>query len=238
MKTATLKLYALLTTIALLLIACGGGSGGTTGGTPQPPTPPPTPQAQSANGFSAVPGVSGRVVTSTASAQSFDWSLVPRANAQTGTTISVIGTWSGYCTKTPTSANGTAAIIVFGLGRLDGQGDCSASWFFAGSGISAGQSAAMNAGKRGQLVTGNGTLQGLIVTGSGGKQSDSGLVEIFVLRAGSILPTGLSCALGTGDQCRNTTTTFAVNNDDYIIATATVQPGDAIVNLRVMTAKQ
>ncbi len=87
-------------------------------------------------------------------------------------------------------------------------------------------------------VVGAGTLGPLIVYGPplhGNPSSPGDLVEVWVLRNGQVLNTGISCALpnqgntttATAQRCQSTSS-FAVGDGDDIIATMTVNPNEEV----------
>lgn len=198
---------------ALVLVACGappiGGN--------NPPSGPPPMHAY----LGGVPGFHGMAARTTAR----DFSIVPRAYADTGSGVTFTGSYSGFCPALATPAG--SASVLYGSGTTNIQ-DCANTWFIGNP--DNGQTAAANAGGA-QLVIGDGTLGPLVAWAS----SSTATVHVYVNRAGRIVDTGISCAL-TGARCTSQAT-FPVLDGDTIAAVA-VSDGSPSSNLQFTLAKQ
>jgi hypothetical protein len=93
-------------------------------------------------------------------------------------------------------------------------------------------------------VTGDGTLGPLVVYAAVvtyANSSTSDPVEVWVIRNGQVLNSGISCSLTltnapTLQRCESTST-FALLDRDGIFATVTVNPKDEIVNMSFFAVK-
>jgi hypothetical protein len=206
--------------LLILAVACNSGRSGNSGSST---TTPPSPAHHAFIG--AVPGFHGLSAKQTTS---FDFSLVPELHAQSQTTVSFTGSYSGYCSQlTPPSDGNVSAFVLYGAGSLDPSTSCS-TWY---ENTDAGLSAAQNA-NGGQLVIGDGTL-GPLVAWAG---SSSSTVRAFVNRAGTVMDTGISATLN-GSVPVTSTTTFSVLNGDLVIVTAQ-SDGTPSTNLQFVLAKE
>lgn len=216
--------------VLVLMLACGGGGGSSSSApTQQQPGTPPTVTHNTQPGFPAVPMFYGSTHVTLAESRGF--SLIPRAYAQTPSQISMTGNYSGFCLGTPQGRPAAVSIAVYGAGRWDAASLCDTSWFNTPEG------AALNS--EGAPVIGNGTIGNLVVKVAASSvqvSSSSGKVQVFVRRSGQVLDTAITCTLAKAVKCTDTRT-FAVVDDDEIVITATVQPGDAYRNLRVFLGK-
>ncbi len=220
----------------IALAACGGNH---SVGVPTPPPPGGGGVTHRSFGFSAIPthGTLHTAVTAAKEVAS-GFSLETHAYAQNPATIVMTGDYNGYCqqSQAPTAPQ-SVGLILFGAGSLN-QSSCSGEYFF-GAGTDPGNAAALNAAQ-GALVIGSGTLQGLVViddqtsiVGQG-----SGIVEVWVIRAGTVLPTGISATLGSSREVQDASDTFTVQDQDQIVMTVTVGPTDQINNLQWYLGKQ
>lgn len=228
----TRNLFSSLLAVMLLLVACGGGKPAPN---PSPsPTPSPTTQhAQVSN--SPHPGMHVHDVRKT-TASLFHWPFGNVVYAQNTVTIVVSQNWEGQCSNSPSPGTGQAFVSypIFGIGQSN-QSSCLN--FFNDTD---GSTAAANASDS-KLVFGAGTLSNLIAsTGKGTNISSAGVpVKIWVSRNGSIQFTGITCTVpsGAGELICQGTATFAAQNLDRVIATATKGDGDVLVNLSVNFTK-
>jgi hypothetical protein len=220
----------------LALAACGGNH---SSGIPTPPPPGGGGVVHHSFGFSAIP-THGTLHTAvnTAKEVASGWSLETSVHAQNSPTIVMTGDYNGYCPQVgaPTS-NQSVGLILFGAGSLTQQ-SCNGNYFF-GAGTDPGNAAALNT-QQGALVIGSGTLQGLVIVDDATSivGQGSGLVEVWVLRAGQVLPTGISATLGSNREVQDASDSFAVQDQDQIILTITVGPTDQINNLQWYLGKQ
>jgi len=250
-----MKLQTALTVLclsaALVLIACSGGMNNSSTQTaptavitpapqpaPQPaPTPVPAPVVNTAHVHSGA-SVGTHVYAAAAQPEAaFNWSLIPRAYAQTPAALSLSQSWNGTCASFAKSTQSTASVLIYGLGQSSDQA-CSSYYNDTN-----GSSAAMNA-KDGQLVIGSGSLSNLVAwaAASGVKLSataSSGLIHIWIQRGSTTLDSGIECQLtnvGSYYRC-SSTTTFAVLDGDLVVATLTSEVGDTISGLNVVFTK-
>lgn len=228
-KTIFASLFA--NAVLLLMLACS-----TTTGTITPPPPPP-PHSQGTLHASAMAGfhaVSAKKVTA------FDFSLVPTVHAQTTTTITLTGSFNGFCAETPVNfvPSTASAAVIYGGGTLDPSA-CGHSFNTGGDGNSPGQDAAQGA-QNGQLIVGAGTIGPLVAYDapeSVHAGSTSALAEVWVIRGGTVINTGLSATLGVSNRA-DTVTTFPVLDGDYTVVTLTIQPGDDVKGFQYYLTKQ
>lgn len=196
-----------LTLIALLFVACGGGSDH---GSTQPPVNPGVEKAQAVNGLPGMRVFAAKRTTT------FNWSLVPRAYAQMQTTIALSQSWTGSCDQSPDGQMQTISGLLYRLGQNTSL-TCANQWFFDNDG----SGAAANS-QAGQLVVGNGVLSNLVAWFSPGSNIIQGtLIHLWVLRNGQVLDTGIACTLTTGSgyqKCQNTST-YQVLDGDFVVAT-------------------
>jgi len=216
----------------LTFISCGGGgtSGTSTGGSPPPP--PPT-IVKGHGGSSAIPGF---------------LALTGTVEAQGTASVVISGVYSGFCTSPYVSAQPTAVILYGGGAFLATSGSnsavaCTNNGFFGGTGVTPGEGAAATAAGLGQAppIIGNGTLNGLVAIDAPSSKPtspQSGLVEVWIVRAGQALSTGVNCTIGMSNRCEDAANSFNVEDGDVLVLTITSQPGDALQNLQVFAVKQ
>lgn len=240
MTSVRRNIYSLLI-FAILLVGCGGGHHQSNNPPPKP-VPPPTPppivvqHAQVSNG--TIPGAHIHAVQKTvASAIQVIWDgMFPTVYAQAVVTIQVSQNWEGICNGSPTPGTGQAFVSypVFGIGQ-NNKASCTDAFFDTDGSV-----AADNA-LDGKLVFGAGTLSNLIVsTDKGTNIVSAGVpVKIWVKRNGAVQFTGLTCTVpsGAGELICQGTQTFAAQNLDRVIATATKGDTDVLVNLSVNFTK-
>lgn len=118
-----LKMYAIVTTLLLVLMACGGthvnpNGGGSSSGS-----------KQMAVGFSMFPGFHAlsSTVKKTTTAE-MNWSLVPKVYAQTQTTTTYSGSYNASCASAP-SIGQDGALALFGMGQI-GNPQCNDFLYF------------------------------------------------------------------------------------------------------------
>lgn len=232
-------LVIILAAFSFACLGCGGGGSGTASN-PQPPPPPPPPPAtiQVKGGLSQFfHSISGFTTV---------------VNAQNPPTVAITGTYAGYCPSffMPTNPTQPIADVLYGAGSLVPPGGITVAPFYqcnfggiAGNGLTPGEDAAENAATEAQPapVFGSGNLIGLVAVdtpNSLATGATSGLVEVFVIRAGQVVPTGISCTLGLTRRCEDAVHTFAVVDGDGLVLTVTNQPGDNLQYVQVYVGKQ
>jgi hypothetical protein len=214
----------------LTFIACGGNhgsgnGGGNGGGTPGASQP-----------SLAIGIVAGTHVYAAKKTTSFNFSIVPRANAQVTTTVALSQSWNGACNFSPGGLTQPSSFFVYGLGQTTSQ-NCSNEWFNETDGTVGIANAQV-----GQLVIGNGTITNLVAWTSKGTvltTTGSGVVRIGVLRGSQKIDTGIRCTLGQGSdyvKCQSTST-FQANDGDLVFALVNVTAGDSITGLNVVFTK-
>jgi hypothetical protein len=213
------------------------------------PTPPAsTKQTQVANA-GALEGFHG---TSAKTTTTHSFSLLPKVYAQTTTSINLTGGYSGFMGQYPPlelqQVSGAVAYPVYGVGSFapfcqpisiggsisstslcpfaQATASMSPGQALATQGLTPSQSNLVNPA----FVTGAGTLGPLVVYGSAGSGSGTGtaLIEVWVLRSGAVISTGITCSLPVtplplGQPARCTSTqTFSVQDEDQIVGTITI----------------
>jgi hypothetical protein len=231
----------MILTLFIVLAIAGCGSHHQAGNpSPQPtPTPTPTPTVQHAQvSHGTIPGthIHDFKRTTTSSLKMMWDGLFPVVYAQSNVTVQVSQNWEGICNNSPLPGTGQAFVsyLVFGIGQ-NTKSSCSDS-FFDTDGTVAAQNAL-----DGKLVFGAGTLSNLVVSTDRGTniQSAGVPVKIWVKRDNVIQFTGLTCTLpsGAGELICQGTGTFAAQNLDRVIATATKGDTDTIIGLSVNFTK-
>jgi hypothetical protein len=252
-----MKTLLIAVLLSISVVGCGGSSM-----TTMPTTPLPTSKTTTfpMNG-GAVAGFHGNIAKTTTT---HSFSVIPKVYAQTTTTVSLTGTFSGYSSVLPPPEIGPAAPAaypVYGVGSLapncqgatlptSSQGSC--PFGVATGSMTAGQALATQGltPSQGNLVnpafvTGAGTIGPLVVYAAPGSGTGGGteLVEVWVLRAGTVMSTGISCTLpvhpfpiGAAERCIGTET-FSVQDEDQIVGTVTIGPNDFINGLTFFLVK-
>lgn len=200
--------FSLLLNALFLIVSCAGNN--------SPSITTKTPGLHAFPG--AMPGFRGLTATKTTA---FDFSLTPRLHAQTSTTVTLTGSFSGFCTDLSGFAAGSAAVL------WSGSQDPSAC---TGTMYPDAPTAAANAPAT-QLVIGNGTLGPLVAYAD----SSTWTVHAFVIRAGQVVDTGISAALN--GKRGTSTTTFAVQDGDTVAVVA-LSDGTTSKNLQFVLEKQ
>jgi hypothetical protein len=249
--------------LCLWLTGCSSKSNGS-------PSQPTAPQVLpfAFNG-GAIAGFHGNAMKATTT---HTFSLVPPVYAQTASTVALTGTYSGYSSQftgalgngqgNPNLPDTLVAFPIFGVGTFasicQGQGGTGTCPFATASGsMDAGQVLATKVSpltvQQGSLapafVTGTGSLGPLVVYATSGNVGPltgaSDPVEVWVIRNGQVLNSGITCQLSVSiistspastQRCESTTT-FAVQDGDGIIATVTLNPGDAIFGMTFYLVK-
>jgi hypothetical protein len=153
---------------------------------------------------------------------------------------------STWCCRSPSTASATSrptppatpsrCSTAWGrTARLDQPGiNCSSSWFTSTPELAAAS------GNAGQVIIGDGTLADLTCWTTEGTAAPAGITaHIFLLRAGAIVDTGMSCPLTGNDYIKNqSSATFPALDGDRAIVTASKPAGDVWVNLNVVFDKQ
>ena len=172
----------------------------------------------------AVPGFHGLSAKQTTA---FDFSIVPKLQAQSTNTVSFSGSYSGFCASIPAPPSaGTWAVALYGSGSLVPD-DCGTFTTDTDAGLAAADSA-----HGGQLVIGDGTLGPFVAWAD----NSSAIVRVFVNRGGQIIDAQIPITL-TGASTRVTNpSTFSVLDGDLIIVTA--QGSAPSTNLQFVLAKQ
>lgn len=249
---------AIILVVVVGLTGCSGKS-----------TSAPSPTNSYAFNGGAIAGFHGNLSKQTTT---FRFSLIPVAYAQT-TTVSLSGTYTGYSNVLSGGSRGgqgggnfsvPVAYPIYGVGTFSGvcagQGGtvlCPSG--FASGSMDPGEALASQVSFRTAiagtlapaLVTGNGTLGPLVVYAyvdngtfpPGSPPSD--LIEVWVIRNGQVLNSGITCSLPVQDnsaislqlQRCESTSTFAVQDGDGIVATATLNPADTIYALSFFLVK-
>jgi hypothetical protein len=211
MKTKVAVLSVFLN-VLLILAACGGAG--------NPITSVGHSASKKLHAFvGAMPGFHG-VTGTTTRTTSFDISLTPKLYAQTQTTVSFTGSYSGFCNSLTTPTGSFS--IMYGGGVLDTSA-CNASWFDTGDGAAASALAS-------QLVIGDGTLGPLVAYAD----SSHATVRVYVIRGGQAIDTGIAA---TVDGKRGTSTaTFPVIDGDMVAVIA--QSDGNSHNLQFVLAKE
>jgi hypothetical protein len=213
MKTKLL-LFSLLFNLLLVIAACGGAGKSVS-----------TAVNNKLHAFvGAMPGFHGLTATKTTA---FEFSITPKLYAQTTTTVSFTGSYSGFCPSL--NAASGAASLFYGSGTLDALACGTTS--FAGNPDNA-LTAAQNAGGA-QLVIGNGTLGPLVAYAD----SSTATVRVYVNRSGQTLDTGISVTLDANSKRGTSTATFPVLDGDTIAVVA-VSDGTPSKNLQFVLAKE
>jgi len=214
------KIYAVFVTVILAItIACGGGSTSTSAVSNK------IAGAFGGHGFGGLSKESAKV-----SAKSgMHFNLIDTANAQSAATISMSGTYHGSCQQAAqwTVDNYTP---MDGTGVVDGMA-CNptlnnTTW--NATALAAAQQSS------GEPAIGAGTLSQLVVYGTG-----AGTVEVYVNRAGTVIDTGVGCALvGTVlNRCYDTTHTFAVADGDMVMYIFGYTAGTSPTNITAYISK-
>lgn len=237
MRLFNLKTYAILTTFALLLVACGGGThslannGGGGGSTPAT-------TKRVAVGFSMIPGFHALSSTSNkqTTAQVEGFSFIPKVYAQTTTTTTFSGSYNASCASAP-SIGQDGALALFGMGQI-GNPQCNDFLFFLDQDGSGHTSGAYSVPVD---VQGSGQLTKLKVTfGEWGNtnlsQPDSGLIDVWVHRGTQVVG-NLECQpkLDTVSNRYKCEVTGAVNvlEGDTLSGAIKVHAGDTFKNVQV-----
>jgi hypothetical protein len=219
--------------------------------------------------------ISGFHANATKTTTSRKFSLVPPVYAQTTSTITLTGAYSGYTANfegAESQGQGVAiaqgsvpiAYPIYGVGTLSpncapggnsllncpfaaGAGSMSASQALA-SQVSA--STAIQGKLAPAFVAGGGTIGPMVAFGyaingtipSGPTAND--LVEVWVIRNGQVLSTGVSCGLPVQSnsatlqvQRCESSATFNVQDSDGIVATVTLNPADQLSAMNFFLVK-
>ncbi len=208
----------------------GGNNGGGGGGTQQ--------ATMHAAGVSVVPGFNlvGVGARQQASNSGFNFNLIPSAEAQSGGSGDYVGSYNGICANVHNNSTVDEGIYLFGMGRLDDP-KCQTSWSSPGT-----PDGFMPPGA---VVTGPGPLSNLTVNALTGtfNAPDSGKVEIYVLRNGSAIDTGITATPtlqpnGITLYGQDVTHTFQVQAGDQIVGEVVLHAGDFLNNYRVFLSQQ
>lgn len=226
--------------VGVAFVACimAGCAGGTTSS--NNPNNPSTPEASAFNlgRTTSIPGLGTKVSIQTAKAQNnFDWSLTPKAYAQTSTpTLVVTGPSNGFCTQQPALNLATPPnsffYTVYGAGQINDP-TCTILRVLD-------KSAFVAAATEGIDIYGDGTLQGFLVkVGSGTGQGITG--EVWVQRNGAALQTPITCTIPpntTGEvRCTDASNSFSVLDGDKAIIILSGTPGDTYQEIRWLLGK-
>jgi hypothetical protein len=210
---------------------------------PTPPTSTAKTQQVAAGAPEGFHGSNAKVTTT------HSFSLLPKVYAQSTTSINLTGGYSGLMPYYPPAElvqiSGAAAYPIYGVGSfltqcISGQigssttlcpyaqatGSMTAGQALATQGLTPSQTNYVNPA----FVTGAGTLGPLVVYGSAGTSSGAGtaLIEVWVLRSGAVMNTGITCSLSVtpfplGQPTRCTSTqTFTVQDEDQVVGTITI----------------
>jgi hypothetical protein len=218
-------------TLALLLaflVACGGGGGSSNPG----PGGPPITAAAHRIIQSFVFGTHVYRKPATSASLPAESSIVHAA-----VDVVLSQSFHGVCNFAP-NTTGDAVALLYGLGQNGAPGqpgiNCSSSWFTSTPELAAAS------GNAGQVIIGDGTLADLTCWTTEGTAAPAGITaHIFLLRAGAIVDTGMSCPLTGNDYIKNqSSATFPALDGDRAIVTASKPAGDVWVNLNVVFDKQ
>jgi hypothetical protein len=248
-----LKPFLPILVLGIVLTGCSGKSSPS----PSPSQPTSPNNSHSLNG-GAIAGFHGGVAKTTTS---YHISLLSTVYAQT-TSVSLTGTYTGYGFYN-NLGNVPEAFPVYGVGTLFSS--CAGPSSTSGPCPSATASGSMDPGQvlasqaltetiasvgssfSPAIVTGSGTLSPLVVYAYANNPTTAGtgdLIEIWTVRNGQISNTGISCTLPvqvsatpTLQRCESSST-FSVQDEDGIVASVTLNPGDNFGNLALYLVKQ
>jgi hypothetical protein len=203
------------------------------------PSPTPVPQAVAAPvmSFTRVRGmhVQAAQQKTVVKLETHGWFSLPTVEA--ATIVAVEQNWEGDCQSSPAVTGGNVATItLFGVGQTVDE-TCSHSW--VDNDTDGSKAAGFN--DTGKIVFGDGHISNLVVSVEKGTVVQNPvLVTVWVKRSGTVLSTGLTCALAVqnDDQVCQSTASFAVQNLDRVIVTVTRTNGDMLVNLNAAFTKQ
>jgi hypothetical protein len=203
-----LLLFSLLLNVLLIIAACGGGPHKSTG----------SDASAKLHAFvGAMPGFRGLIAKPNTA---FDFSIVPKLQAQTASAVTFAGSYSGFCPSL-NMTSGSAAVL------WSGSQDPSAC---NGTTYPDAPTAAANAPAT-QLVIGSGTLGPLVAYAD----SSTWTVRAFIQRGGQTIDTGIAAKL---DGKRGTSTaTFQVQDGDTLAVVA-LSDGTPSKNLQFVLEKQ
>jgi hypothetical protein len=161
---------------------------------------------------------------------------IETATVHAATDVVLAQSFHGVCNFSPNTA-GDAVALLYGMGQNGAPGEpginCSSSWFTSTPDLAAAS------GNAGQVIIGDGTLSDLTCWTTEGTAAPTGITaQIFLLRAGAIIDTGMTCPLtGNGYIKNQSSATFAALDGDRAIVTASKPAGDVWVNLNVVFDK-
>jgi hypothetical protein len=252
--------------VALLLSVALTGCSSNSGSSPQPrsPSQPNAPTSSSAfNAGGASAGFHGSVAKQTTA---YKFSFLPTVYAQNTVTLS--GTYGGYASALEGAEyEGVGVSIpqgsvplaypIYGVGTYVNCASQQCAYGTASGSMDPGQALAstfnLTTATNGTLatapVTGPGTLGPLVVYGYPTNLAvpppplSSDLVEIWVIRNGQVLNSGITCSIAVqigsnfSQQRCESSSTFAVQDGDAIFATITLNPADYCSSLAFFLVK-
>jgi hypothetical protein len=182
-------------TLALLLaflVACGGGGGSS--------NPAPA-DRRSSRPRTASSSRSSSAPRSTASRRPRPAFRSTARIVHAAVDVVLSQSFHGVCNFAP-NTTGDAVALLYGLGQNGAPGqpgiNCSSSWFTSTPELAAAS------GNAGQVIIGDGTLADLTCWTTEGTAAPAGITaQIFLLRAGAIVDTGMTCPLTGNDYIKN-----------------------------------
>jgi hypothetical protein len=231
--------------LSIFVVGCGGTmSSSNPTSSPAPPASTARTQQMTAGALEGFHGTTAKTTTT------HSFSLLPKVYAQTTTSINLTGGYSGFMGTYPplelAQPTGAVAYPIYGVGSFvslcqsfqggsvnptqlcpfaQASGMMSAGQVLATQGVTPGPANLVNPA----FVTGAGTLGPLVVYGSAGTNSSgSAVIEVWVLRNGAVMNTGITCSLtvttapnAPPTRCTSTTS-FSVQDEDQIVGTITI----------------